>query len=71
MKGYQKITVAVPTDDKQAVRVYVDGERPRKRPKGSMTKSCRRKQKLFSRIRGLTKKGAKKRYEKEQSMLAV
>ncbi len=27
MKGYQKITVAVPTDDKQAVRVYVDGER--------------------------------------------
>lgn len=27
MKDYQKITVAVPTDDKQAVRVYVDGER--------------------------------------------
>lgn len=27
MKDYQKITVAVPTDDEQAVRVYVDGER--------------------------------------------
>lgn len=27
MKDYQKITVAVPTDDKQAVRVYVDGKR--------------------------------------------
>lgn len=27
MKDYQKITVAVPTNDKQDVRVYVDGER--------------------------------------------
>ena len=27
MKDYQKITVAVPTDDKQAVRVYVDDKR--------------------------------------------
>ena len=27
MKDYQKIIVAVPTDDKQAVRVYVDGKR--------------------------------------------
>lgn len=27
MKDYQKITVAVPTDDNKAVRVYVDGER--------------------------------------------
>lgn len=26
MKDYQKITVAVPTDDKKAVRVRVDGE---------------------------------------------
>lgn len=27
MKDYQIITISVPTDDEQAVRVYVDGER--------------------------------------------